>query len=381
MKEAVAPKRPVVREFEVEITQLNWRSRVQEKVVPEVIPDDMFYETSDLVNKLYPGKEIVHLEHPTVFGQHNEGKGTYSLFFKTLQMCFNKHFPFAFKPEALWYLIVHEVAQAVLLNPERYRLYFSNSDERQEIKLDVELGQGAKIENWGPHIIQLSKLLKEQIPSGIGDLFATQFSTSTPVSDSAMAITLMQSASPFYDYRMRLCCGLPLLRLDGQSGDYAVLVESAKALKTIFKKDLGLYFDHLIPVLEKIADQASGAPIDHEFWGSLYNLDSGSGGSNGSDGLGGWMASFINYLRVVKGNLNEEPQAVMQAKRLEYYDWKDNDKNRISIGQVPNHVSSVDFILDDYGKETPMRFIGGMLSAEVIDGFVTPGLSYGVLVD
>jgi len=344
-------------------------------ITPNSIPEARS-ETSDFVSKLFPTCDIVEMGRTEHFGKST----TYSLFFKTLQDCFNKHLPFAIRPEVLWYLIIHEVATAVKLNPERYRLHFIASEQKETI--EVLAGESFP-GNWVPFISRFADQIKDQMLSDLGDLLRPEFTTSTVESDMATAIAFMEAASPYYDYRMRLCCGLPLIRLDGEAKDYAEIVERAKVLKTIFGKDLGQYFTHLIPVLTTIAEQAAGAPVDNTFWGSIYNHDSGSGGSDGTDDLGGWITTFVNYVRRLEDE-NEDDWGCgkcfvnIKPKPDHVYDWT-TGKRWLVVGMVPNHVSSADFVLEKDGNKVSMKFIGGVLGVDIDDGFVSPQLSYAVL--
>jgi hypothetical protein len=372
----------MARTLNIEIRKIHesWSDRAGEEytVTPELAPADATTETTSLVGRFYPGYEALSLGRERFWGSSSFGRGTFSVFFKTLQHCFNEHYPFSIRPEVLWYLIVHEVALTVKRDPERYRLHFSSTDEKQTI--EVLAGDNLPT-NWAPFLSEFSSNIRGRMPSEIGELLCPRFSTSTVESDAATSVAFMEAASPFYDYRMRLSCGLPLIRLEGEVEDYLEILDRAKALKIIFGKDLGIYFTHLIPVLQKIADQAGGAPVDHEFWGAIYNHESGSGGSDGSDELGGWITAFVNYIRKVSGEYYGDAQSTVVQKPLEVFDWTKRTR-WLSVGMVPNHVSSADLVVTRFGTsdELPLKFIGGILAVELEEGFVSPQLSYGVLV-
>lgn len=384
---------PVARMLDIHITQKDWQTKQPVKVEATPSPEET-YDAKGFVENLFPGAKVIYLGRERLLGREPSsyrGKQNFSLFFQTLQKCFNAHHPFAFRPETLWYLIAHEAAVTVKKNPEAYRRYFTDSDQKKLLEIVQQAPIGWRPDNWEPFIDEFCRMLRENMPSALGDMLLPSFSTSTAESSAATAVTLMEAASPFYDYRMRLACGLPKIRLDGAPGDYAKLVEGAQALAQPFAAHLGPYFRHLTPVLRTIADQAAGAPVDHAFWGSIYNKDSGSGGSDGSDGMGGWITTFVNYVRVVEGGWGDGPvRAELQAKPAEAYDWNDG-KRWLAVGMAPNHVSSADFVLQDHPEkaglvealgfqvDTKMKFIGGVLGVEIDDGYVSPQLSYGVL--
>jgi hypothetical protein len=341
-------------------------------VEPKKIPDRQPMLVNALLERYYPGWSPINLGRDTFYGEENSRRKipAYSLFFKTMQDCFNDHLPFALRPEVLWYLIIHEVATAVRLNPEKYRDYFTESDEKETITVLAETGRLPT--EWVPYIEMFASKIQERMPRNLRNLVCSEYSTSTLEASAATNVAFMEASSPFYDYRMRLLCGLPLIRLEGEADDYAKLASNANALKEMFSEVLGPYFTHLIPVLDKIADQAAGAPVDHEFWGSICNHDSGSGGSDGSDDLGGWITAFLNYVRIIEGRniVKVEP------KSENVFDWSKAIR-WLSMGMVPNHVSSADFLVEDLN--ITLKLVGGVLGVDVDDGFVSPKLSYGVL--
>ena len=157
------------------------------------------------------------------------------------------------------------------------------------------------------------------------------------------------------------------------------MLAAARELAKLFGKHLGLYFQHLLPVLETLAEQAAGAPIDDLFWKSIYKFNSRSGGSR----FNGWITAFLNYIQTPEfdnGFDSSKGGLVQKDERL--FDW--NPEERISmpglsIGSVPSHVSAVPFVWNYFETEIPMTFIGGVLGIDVEDGYLTPVLSFGVL--
>lgn len=371
------------------LIERNVRGERASIVTPEPIPDES-YAAQEFVADLYPHHAVMYLPRERIFGTRDTpspylggGVGTYSVFFQTLQQCFNRHLPIAFRPEVLWYLILHEVAQTVRMQPDRYRNFFTNDRGRKAITIDIDprtwnlCVEHPISGDWESFLEQLSGTLRREMPSALDELLLPTFTTETPVSRAATAVAFMEAVSQYYDYRWRLLCGLPLIRLDGEPSDYATLVKGAEGLRIAFGKDLGRYFDHLLPVLKTIADQAAGAPIDHRFWGSIYNLDSGSGGSDGTDSLGGWITAFVNYVRMLDDG--GPPTVRLASKPAKIYDWTQGER-WMSVAMVPNHVSAVDcLVTHSMAADVSLTFIGGMLGAEVDEGFVQPQLSFGVL--
>ncbi len=202
-----------------------------------------------------------------------------SLLFQTLHDAYDLHRPVSLAPEVIWYAITHEIAITVRRNTERYaHLYTSEPAGKQTINIDMP---GAPWDDDGHWINGFSKELKARVPEGSMDHSLLSFSTSTMESDVATLISFMDAASPFYEYSMTTCCGIPQVRLEGTPEDWQLIVVKAQFLAEAFSQDLSLYFQHLIPVLSKLAQAAAGKDVGSDFWQSMVKIDGGSGGPYG----------------------------------------------------------------------------------------------------
>jgi len=310
-------------------------------------------------------KELVNLWS----GQYDKLNPS-SLFFQSVHQCFAEHYPLALSPEVLWFLIMHEVATTVRLNPDSYREIFTEAAKgKTDIHVrDDTLLKGSFDNDWTVALELIRGELGKLIPGDLTGTMLPKLSTSTPETETACIVGLMDAASPFYDYHVWTRCGLPRIRLLGQAEDYLKLAEGALALAPLFKEHLEAYFTHLIPVLNTLAEQAHGDPVDLDFWKSAYKFDSGSG----SDKFNGWLSTFVNYVQTDKG---------VVPKKDETYNWEAEYKwmmPGIEHNSVPSQVSAVPFTWHYYSEVFAMTFFAGPLGIEIIDGFVTPQLSYGV---
>ncbi|MBI3632286.1 MAG: DUF4419 domain-containing protein [Candidatus Vogelbacteria bacterium] len=197
-------------------------------------------------------------------------------------------------------------------------------------------------------------------------------STATPESRIASLVAFMDSASPFYDYRVCSMCGIPRIVLFGEAADYRKLVDVSRKLSVAFKEHLDEYFKNLIPVLEEIAETAEGKSNDQNFWNELYKHEDGSGGPT----FAGWISAFLWYVNSVDHKTNTKTLVV---KYKGHYDWNKIQYGGISSGSEPSHLSSVPFVWNYFGTEIPMTFVAGILAVEEAEGALTPVLSYGVL--
>jgi hypothetical protein len=171
-------------------------------------------------------------------------------------------------------------------------------------------------------------------------------------------------------------CGIPQVRLFGELADYRRLHAAASTLAPAFEKHLGTYFQNLLPVLDKIAQQADPTnAVDNEFWSSIYKYLSQSG----TEKFSGWAMNLIAYTRNPNdGTLHRKDDAFADYRNLPPGVW---GASGIEVDEVSLHVSSVPFIWDYFGDKMKMRFVGGVLGIEPQDGALTPELSFAVIHD
>lgn len=348
------------------------------------------------IKHVFPKKKIIHLSRPDLVNVSKNPKARYysSLFWTTVMACFKDHYPLAISPEILMYLISHEIGITVKQNPEDYRGLFTTSAKKEEIVVQFQAPPGAAFEpnfDWQEKIAAFGPALRERVPDGIMGWMLPGFSTDTPSTEVASLVAFMDAASPYYEYTLVMLCGIPRIRLLGTANDYAKLLASAAQLAEVFKKYLGAYFDNLLPVLKTLSEQASGAPVDDDFWSSIFRLDSGSGGSADANG---WLTAFVAYERAsaVKRSHDDHDfsdprrEGKFVLKSSELFDWRDMRVDErghmvesLDLANAPVHVSTVPFTLDDHGKKFPLQLLGGVMAIENLDGFLHPGLSFGVL--
>jgi hypothetical protein len=296
---------------------------------------------------------------------------TSSLFFQVVHACFSKHYPLALRPEVLMQLVLSQIAETVKRNPERYRELFTSSEEKEKIEVrhgELVPGQPSP---WHEAIELFYTALQKEIPSTIMEDVLVPFSTDTVEAQLARLVTFMDAASPFYDFSVMSMCGIPRVRMLGTAEDWQRLATSVANLSRFFGDTLEKYFQHLIPVTDKLAAQAAGEAQDDLFWTSLYKFKSESGG----DTCNGWITAFVNYVFDADRNVVQKPE--------DAYDWNAQHKYvmpGIVHNSVPSLVSSVPFVwkLGDV-TEINMLFLGGVMGIDNVDGCVTPALSYAVV--
>ena len=296
----------------------------------------------------------------------------FSLFFQAMHTAFADHHGFVLRPEVLNYIIVNEIATAVKLDPERVRNLFTGNAGKELITvIDNELRMGDPTLNWSKTILLFEKELADRVPSTILNYVMQPYTTHTIGSKAATMVSFMDVASPFYDYRVRTMCGIPAIKLEGEPEDWLRLSVSIEGISKLFATHpvLNPYFNDLLPILRKLAEQANPATkADVTFFDSIYKFHSGSGG----DYVTGWITTFLAHIKNEKGTFTAR-------RKFDWNEEKDKYFGGIVDGAYPTHVSTVPFIWEYYGVNYPMLFAGGILEVRSEEGCLCPRLSYGIL--
>jgi len=183
------------------------------------------YQTSKWVNPVYHGRVKVSdgYSEPLPADQHKPLGSASSMFLNTVHYCFSNHYPLGIRPDALMWMVLHEIGICVRQNPEFYRHLFTDSAEKKLIDVQVNqinLDLYDQSEAWAYGIELLLSGLRKKMPSDLLEYLLPQISTHDLGSQTASYVAVLDAATPFYDMLMRVCCGIPNIRLFGKAEDY-----------------------------------------------------------------------------------------------------------------------------------------------------------------
>lgn len=239
-----------------------------------------------------------------------------------LAMCWNNHYGIIISPTILWNMVLNNLAYKVNEEPETFRKYFTESDEKQEIK--VLLG-GNKID-----VKLLIAGLQGRIPSSMLEDSFPKFSTDTEKSDIADYTAFLDMVSPYYNYSMYLC-GLPKIKVLGTDNDWKQLMFTLGKVTALLPECQ----DYLIIVANHVALIADNTCDYSDF----FRLDRCGSGSQVE--VGGWIKDFF-----------------IEQPRVRY------PENFISC------ISKIDYHNDNDDKD--YRLYAGLFTSEIEDGYLVP---------
>ncbi|APU88843.1 conserved hypothetical protein [Virus Rctr197k] len=276
-----------------------------------------------------------------------------------VSIAYNRHYPLALSPDAIWTTIAQGLAKHIELNAEELRHHFVQHEGKKYLEIERnEFVKGNPTNDWPGAFAEFS----EKIGAHIGkkkDLIVSSFTTTTPVARAASELVLMYTMKSYFRYGMRTMCGFPLITLEGTVEDWESVYTRAA---TLAEFELGWWTDHLLPVLDQFVKAAKRKP-EADFWRRAYRETGGSGGPF----IDGWVNAFFPYL----GNRRNENVA-----------WADAKGWGPTPDAYPSGLSGVPMLWYCFNETFNMQLIGGLVGVEQRDdGTVTPAFGWAVADD
>ena len=297
---------------------------------------------------------------------------------------FYGHHPLVIRPDDVWFCVMQGLAHHVGLNLEALRSRIVAHEGRTELVVernDFLLGQPNP---WPEAFAAFSR----QIGSNVGalrDLVGMRFSTSTPTETAAFDVCLMDAFQGYFEYVMRVGCGIPEFTVLGTEADWRSI---RTRIALLADYDLAWWVAALDPVLARIEETVAGR-VDTEFWRSFFRYQSGSGPAE----LTGWVVTLFPYLQdarndgpLVRNDYLSAWQARFEtadARGKAPLDWR--AAQGPGIGRIPGSLASAPVKLVDVrdGSATPLRFVAGMFGVEqdVETGALAAAFGWAVVHD
>jgi len=293
---------------------------------------------------------------------------------------FYRHHPLVLSPDAVWHCLAQGFAHHVAQNAEALRARFVRHEGK--VKLVVERSDFVlgRPNPWPEAFSAFS----EQIASHVGrlrDLVVADFSTTGPVERAASEVLLMDAFQPYFEYEMRVGCGIPSITLLGTADDWKSVRRRAAMLSEF---GLEAWTDALLPVLDEVVRTAEGR-ADAGFWRSFFRYQSGSGPSE----LTGWILALFPYLRAGRDGEGLRPNPYLgtweRALRAaeERKDFSFNPEGP-GLGAIPSSLAGAPVKCVDVrdGSVAQLRFVAGLFGVtQADDGALAPEFGWAIVHD
>lgn len=290
-------------------------------------------------------------------------------FVGTVVQAYSSHHHLIIRPDDVWLAIMTQFSAYVEANAETLRDRFVEHKGQKELNV-LQTGGTLHTANYP----DLCKRITEEIASNIKDpsikdWSIPNFSTTTPTDKVVGAVILMASMKSYFSYKFTLCCGLPMVTLEGVEEDWVELQNRAKRLLefdnssalNLEKGYMAKWYKMLAPILQHFTDSVKGNP-DIDWWSRVCNK---IGNGSGPRWLSGWITSFCVF--------NDSGQWVGDNFSKEYDGEVITNANKdcgsseecwpiINCNDIPKGFVKVDLTIDDNGTEYKTELIAGHIS-------------------
>ena len=274
----------------------------------------------------------------------------------------SNHYPFRFRAEHLWILILQAVAIHVDKNAEKLRSKYVKHDDKMTLKVDVSMNPS--YEEYVSIIKQFAEQIDKNTVKDTCELFDCDFTTSTLTEKLATKVTIMDICKNYFNYMMMTRCGFPQITLDGTKQDWIKLkAKTVKILNEKVDKKFGAEWGKaLLPLLDRFIAAFDG-DIDCLFWNSMIKR-----GSRTGSGACTWYSGWINILFPFVNGSETNRYCVPYNTSLDYVS-KNGDGSHFynDVGRGPKEdefplgIASAPVIWDRLGEIIDMKFISGFI--------------------
>ena len=273
----------------------------------------------------------------------------------------SQHFPFRFRCEHIWLLILQGVAVHVDKNAEKLRSKYVKHDGKMRLQVDVPANPSIK--EWQAAIEQFESQIDKNTVEDTCKLFNCDFTTSTLIEKVATKVTIMDICKNYFSYYCMTRCGFPQITLDGKQEDWIKLKQKTEKLLNekdgkVDKKFGNEWGKALLPLLDRFIDAYDGK-IDCVFWNSMIKRGA-TGGSGGYSWYSGWFNILFPFLT---DDINE--MCVPYSIKSKYVEqgfesmgrgWGENKQTDYPIG-----LSSAPVTWNRLGKQIKLKFLAGFI--------------------
>jgi len=270
------------------------------------------------------------------------------------QTAFKLHYPLALSPDMIWLAVLQGVAQHVNNHREQLRPRLVHHQTRIELVVKTNLEALPQTENEMHSLTGMfvNEILKHVLPDK-RFLFASRFSTSTPATQIANAVALMDGFQAYFDYVFVGICGIPSIVLEGPTDDWRLLKQQVTALHES-DLDLQWWTKHLVPLCDQFIDASMGK-VDRAHWNNIAKLKK----RYGTEDLNGWLLKFIPYIRKSRDAAPTLRNPVLELTEFPGETTSETKAPPCTSDTLPSGISCAPVKVQSGSETQPLDFIAG----------------------
>jgi hypothetical protein len=288
-----------------------------------------------------------------------------------VHLAFSHHRPLILTPDIIWLTIAQGFSHHINHHAEEFRDRFVQ--HQGKLKLEVRT-QSTAIEDWQKAINDWTLQIRDHVGTDLHRQIICNFSTTTPITQTASQIVLMDSFKQYFDYVLFGICGIPWIELQGTTGDWE---EIRDRVKFIAQYDLDWWCDRLLPICEAFISTAQGDP-QQAFWQQIYKPQ----GVYGGDMITGWLGDLFPYLKSEISRLPVERNPMLAVPRSKIIDSQSNPQGQIHglhSSQIPIGLSQVQFTMFTTTSQQTLNLFAGFVGLQQSEtGAVYPEIGWGI---
>ncbi|KAI9170785.1 hypothetical protein HJFPF1_00258 [Paramyrothecium foliicola] len=278
-------------------------------------------------------------------------------FVRAVFHAYSDHHHLTIRPDDIWIAVLTQFNFYINANAENLREHFVSHEGQKELMV-VTMGSLRTV-NLG----MLAEEMTKQIAANVKDLelrswIMPSFSTTTNTDDIVASVLFMGTMQKYFNYTMRMACGIPSVTLLGEASDWEDMLERLNKFDD-FGEEASLFAEMLRPILGHII-LSFEQPSDPEvvsFWNKIITSHVRGSGKNY---ITGWLGAFCFW----------DTKGI--AKRRHYSAVGGVNYPKVDLRDVPDGFASVPVTVDDNGKVYKCTMTAGFLGIEALPQSLDP---------
>ncbi|KAL1949119.1 hypothetical protein VTO73DRAFT_10925 [Trametes versicolor] len=241
---------------------------------------------------------VTEEEMPVLIAQKNG-------FVHSILQAYGTHHHLVIRPDDVWIAILTQLSFYVNAHAEELREYFVAHEGKRTLTVS-DVGT--------PHTVDFGRLAramtrhihKSVIDSTLVEWILPDFTTTSLKDTTICSVIMMSTLKAYFDFRMRITCGIPSVTLEGTRADWQRIVKRLERLYELGDEPTA-WANMLHPILRRFVSAFDGKP-DTEFWKHVVYRNSSR---CGVVSLSGWLTAFCVWTK--EGKWGAGPLAPLLA--------------------------------------------------------------------
>jgi hypothetical protein len=271
-------------------------------------------------------------------------------FVNTVYWAFSEHRPLVLTPDTVWLTLAQGFAQHINNHAEALRSRFVSHKDKVTLRSSAIVLTTA--EHWADVIQQWANSIQHHVGADLYQLMICDFSTTTPIVRTASQVVMLDAFQQYFDYEMRLICGIPSITFKGSVDDWVRIRERVDVMAGYH---LEWWTDRLKPICDAFIQTAEGS-LCQTFWRHIFSPKEVYGGEL----ITGWLADLFPYItdEITNAPTVRNPILAIPREKL-------TSEGGLSPRSVPTGLSQAPFTVKfTPTQETKMELVAGFVGVK-----------------